>query len=73
MFLGPAASPDTTFVCGFLGCDLRPFNPLLAALPRRLHVSGVTEGWLGEFPRQAVAESQRGRAGSRRCSSGWRS
>lgn len=26
------------FVCGFLGCDLRPFNPLLGALPRVLHV-----------------------------------
>ena len=22
-----------TVVCGFLGCDARPFNPLLAALP----------------------------------------
>ena len=21
-------------VCGFLGCDVHPFNPLLAALPR---------------------------------------
>jgi AraC-like DNA-binding protein len=26
------------FVCGFLGCDARPFNPLLEALPRLLHV-----------------------------------
>jgi AraC-like DNA-binding protein len=26
------------FVCGFLGCDARPFNPLLAALPRLVHV-----------------------------------
>src|SRR5689334_19314198 len=25
-------------VCGFLGCDLRPFNPLLGTLPRVLHV-----------------------------------
>jgi AraC-like DNA-binding protein len=25
-------------VCGFLGCDLRPFNPLLATLPRLLRV-----------------------------------
>jgi AraC-like DNA-binding protein len=24
------------FVCGFLGCDTRPFNPLLGALPRLL-------------------------------------
>jgi AraC-like DNA-binding protein len=25
-------------VCGFLGCDSSPFNPLLAALPRLMHV-----------------------------------
>lgn len=26
------------FVCGFLGCDARPFNPLLETLPRLVHV-----------------------------------
>jgi AraC-like DNA-binding protein len=26
------------FMCGFLGCDARPFNPLLATLPRLMHV-----------------------------------
>ena len=26
------------FVCGYLGCDVRPFNPVLATLPRLLHV-----------------------------------
>lgn len=32
--------PSTTqFICGFLGCDLRPFNPLLSALPRLLRIS----------------------------------
>jgi AraC-like DNA-binding protein len=25
-------------VCGFLGCDIRPFNPVLEALPRLVHV-----------------------------------
>lgn len=31
--------PDKAqFVCGFLGCDLRPFNPVLSALPRALRV-----------------------------------
>jgi AraC-like DNA-binding protein len=30
---------DTThFICGFLGCDVRPFNPVLSALPRLLRV-----------------------------------
>jgi AraC-like DNA-binding protein len=28
-------------VCGFLGCDLRPFNPLLATLPRLLRLPGA--------------------------------
>ena len=28
-------------ICGFLGCDLRPFNPLLATLPRVLHLPGA--------------------------------
>jgi len=28
-------------VCGFLGCDMRPFNPLLGTLPRLLHIKGV--------------------------------
>jgi len=62
--LGPGPGSETSFVCGFLGCDVRPYNPLLASLPRRMHVSGVTGGWLSEFPRQVVAESQAGRAGS---------
>src|SRR5688572_26989249 len=28
----------THLVCGFLGCDSRPFNPLLGSLPRMMHV-----------------------------------
>jgi hypothetical protein len=31
-----AGDADITIVCGFLGCDLQPFNPLTAALPRLL-------------------------------------
>jgi AraC-like DNA-binding protein len=57
-------SRDTSLVCGFLGCDARPFNPLLASLPRCLHVPGVAGGWLAEFPRQAVTESRHSRAGA---------
>jgi AraC-like DNA-binding protein len=52
-------------VCGFLGCDVHPFNPLLAALPRLLHVrhafaAGDPLGRLIDF---ALAESQEKRAG----------
>jgi AraC-like DNA-binding protein len=63
VLLGEGAR-DTTLVCGFLGCDARPFNPLLAALPRCLHVPGGVSGWLAEFPRQVVTESRLGRAGA---------
>jgi AraC-like DNA-binding protein len=63
VMLGQGAH-ETTFVCGFLGCDARPFNPLLAALPPCLHVPAGLDGWLAEFPRQAVAESRTGRLGA---------
>lgn len=35
---GGSGARRTQFICGFLGCDLRPFNPVLAALPRLLHL-----------------------------------
>ena len=41
-------------VCGFLGCDERPYNPLLAALPR------------GDPPARPTA-ARRPAAGSARC------
>jgi AraC-like DNA-binding protein len=55
-----------TVVCGFLGCDARPFNPLLSALPRVLRVPGDTLGrdsWVGQFLRTAVTESHERRPG----------
>jgi AraC-like DNA-binding protein len=64
VLLGRDAARDTTFVCGFLGCDVRPYNPLLSSLPRRMHVSGIAGGWLSQIPRQVVAESRDGRLGS---------
>jgi AraC-like DNA-binding protein len=62
--LGPSAVRETSLVCGFLGCDLHPYNPLLASLPRMIHAPGIACGWLAQFPRQVVAESRQGRAGS---------
>jgi AraC-like DNA-binding protein len=56
----------STIVCGFLGLDARPFNPLLAALPRVLHVPGTTLGadsWVASFLRAAVVESNQRRPG----------
>ncbi len=56
---------ETTIVCGFLGCDLRPFNPLIAALPRLLHLrAGDADGWIVNFMRHAVAESHAPRPGA---------
>ena len=63
VFLGPGSARDTAFVCGFLGCDVRPYNPLLASLPRRMHIPGAAGGWLSQFPAQVVAESRAGRVG----------
>jgi hypothetical protein len=37
----------THFVCGFLGCDSRPYNPLLTALPRVIVINDHTSGALG--------------------------
>ncbi len=54
---------SATLVCGFLGCDARPFNPLLASLPRVLHLPRVDDSWLAAFPEHAVRESRTGRAG----------
>ena len=53
------------FVCGYLGCDARPFNPLLEALPRlfRAQVSATSKGWLSDLVRVAVEESEHGSAG----------
>jgi AraC-like DNA-binding protein len=62
--LGDAGPPASSFVCGFLGCDRRPFNPLLAALPRRMHVRGLPDTGLGGFTRLVTEECRLGRAGS---------
>jgi len=64
VFLGEEGSRATSFICGFLGCDRRPFNPLLAALPSLLHVRGMLDSWPGGFTRQLVEESRNTRAGS---------
>lgn len=55
----PVDTADTVVVCGFIGCDLRPFNPLIAALPRLLHIPATQTGhWIGRVIEQAAAESR---------------
>ena len=63
VFLGPGGRSDASFVCGFLGCDRRPFNPLLAALPRRLHLRGMSDAWLEGCARRLSDECRHDRAG----------
>jgi len=52
-------------ICGFLGCDARPFNPLLATLPRVMHLprQSADDGVLEQLVRLALAESLAARAG----------
>jgi AraC-like DNA-binding protein len=54
------ADGRSDIVCGFLGCDHGPFNPLLDALPRLLHVPADGDGaWL----RQAMLHAACGMTG----------
>lgn len=62
--LGGTDEPKTSFVCGFLGCDRRPFNPLLATLPDCLHLRGLSPEWIRMLSQEVVTESQQARAGS---------
>ena len=64
LFLGNPSPPAASLVCGFLGCDRRPFNPLLTALPRLMHMRGMSTSWRGTFVRQVTEESRLGRAGA---------
>ena len=63
-----ATPPDQTrLVCGFFGCDARPFNPLLASLPPLMHIrapDGGGDGWLEQFIRFAALETDSRRPGS---------
>ena len=56
---------QTGVICGFLGCDARPFNPLLSTLPRMIHVPrrDSDDRSLEHLVKLALAESMAGRAG----------
>jgi AraC-like DNA-binding protein len=65
--LNQGGGPDCShFVCGYFGCDTRPFNPLLDALPRILDasLSTASQDWLATLVRAAVDESHLGTAGT---------
>ena len=64
-FEGEAGQPDGHLICGFFGCDATPFNPLLEALPRMIHMRGSEgSGWIGRLAEFAQLEAKDRRAGS---------
>jgi AraC-like DNA-binding protein len=64
---GVEGQSDARVFCGFFTCDVRPFNPLLDALPRFMHfgrdASAPSDGLLQQFIRFASAETGTKRAG----------
>ena len=66
--MGGGGPDRARLVCGFLGCDERPFNPLLTALPAVIHLpasgEGATTAWLGMLLGVALKESASTRAGA---------
>jgi AraC-like DNA-binding protein len=64
---GGGGAERLELVCGFLGCDVRPFNPLLATLPRLLRVRCAAHSAtdrLQQLVELTLAESRDDRAGS---------
>ena len=55
----------TTMICGFLGCDLLPFNPVVQALPRMIHLANgyTNENWLSVLIEGIMKETREHRAG----------
>jgi AraC-like DNA-binding protein len=53
------------FVCGYLGCDTHPFNPILSALPKMIRLaSSPGRDAIAELIAIALAENRQQRAGS---------
>jgi AraC-like DNA-binding protein len=59
---------DTRLICGFFGCDERPYNPLLTALPAVIHVpaagNDASARPLGAMLELAIREERRGQPGT---------
>ena len=65
--LGGGGEDRARIVCAFMGCDERPYNPPLSALPRVIHLSTAdpraATGWLGTLLGIVAQESGRQQAG----------
>jgi AraC-like DNA-binding protein len=66
--MGGGGPERVRVVCCFLGCDERPYNPLLSSLPSVIHLQAqgvhATTGWISTLLNVAVRESGSARAGS---------
>ncbi len=66
---GAEGAGDTRLMCGFFTCDVRPFNPLLEALPRFMRIgrgsSASADALSGHLLGLASIESADERAGTR--------
>lgn len=61
---GGGGDPPAQFVCGFLGCDSQPFNPLLATMPPVLRVRrNRSDDPLDRLIEVTLAEARTPRAG----------
>jgi len=62
--MGGGGGERTRFTCGYLGCDAKPFNPVLQALPRLLHIRAAEgAGIMAQLIRLAVDETATCRTG----------
>jgi AraC-like DNA-binding protein len=65
---GGGGPEHADLVCGFLGCDVRPFNPVLEALPRLVHLRRPPDvsvrDRLSPLVEFALAESRQRRSGA---------
>jgi AraC-like DNA-binding protein len=64
----PGEERRTRLICGFLGCDERPYNPLLTALPAVIHLPAAgtdnTTRSFGAMLEMATRQERRGQPGS---------
>jgi len=63
--LNEGSGPESCrFICGYIGCDIRPYNPFLQSLPRALYDRSAANGWLSHLIQHAVSETQHRQSGS---------
>ena len=58
--LGGGGPDRARVVCGFLGCDERPYNPLLTALPAVIHLRGGRPARDDRVARHAAEHRRKG-------------